>query len=308
MAHPAVAGAVDDRLGGDLPDGVRSRMARTERVTQLMARAVGRALAAADRLAFDDPPPRDVGIVVGTAFGCFLSNASHQQRVREAGPASASPRVFAATVSNAAAGEIGIAYRLGGPAVTLIAGAASGLTALTHATALLAEERCAALVAGGGDALGPPLMRWLTEAGMETHPPSEAAAFVVLETAATAARRGARALATVLGGGVGFDDLAAPVATALAQAGVRAVDLRVVVRGAPPPLRQAEARLIASLVDDTDAQVLPVKNHLGESFGAAGVLGLLVALPALAPGEHALLLDACGTGHVAALVVRRENP
>ena len=94
--------------------------------------------------------------------------------------------------------------------------------------------------------------------------------------------------------------------TALGTAAVPASALRVIVRGAPPPGRLAEARIVAELVGETDAQVLPVKNHLGETFGAAGPLGLLVALHALAPGEVGLLLDACGTGHVAALVVRRE--
>lgn len=121
MARRPVSGALATLLDADWPESVRSRVARAERVTQLMAGAAGRALATAGWEAPDEQPQRDVGIVVGTAFGCFLSNLTHQQRVRAHGPAGALPRVFAATVSNAAAGEIGIACKLGGPAVTLTA-------------------------------------------------------------------------------------------------------------------------------------------------------------------------------------------
>src|SRR5207237_450769 len=78
-------------------------------------------------------PETRAGIVLGTAFGCFLTNAAYQRRLAAEGPPGASPRLFAATVSNAAAGELAIAYRLAGPAVTVTAGGASGLAALGEA-------------------------------------------------------------------------------------------------------------------------------------------------------------------------------
>src|SRR5207244_11772102 len=113
-----------------LPEGVRARATRAERVTQLVLLAAGRALVAAGLEATDGAPRPRLGVVLGTAFGCFLTNAAFERRLLEGGPAAASPRLFAATVSNAAAGELAIAYRLGGPSVTLTAGGASGLRAL----------------------------------------------------------------------------------------------------------------------------------------------------------------------------------
>src|SRR5439155_1555458 len=84
---------------------------------------------------------------------------------------------FAATVSNAAAGELAIAYRLGGPSVTLTAGGASGIVALGHAADLVRAGRADALVAGGADALDDDLRRWLAAGGLDPgRAPAEGAA------------------------------------------------------------------------------------------------------------------------------------
>src|SRR5204863_2793216 len=166
---------------GHLPEVVRGRASRAERVTQLLLAAGGRALATAG---FDAAAAAETraGIVVGTAFGCFLTNAAYQRRVAAGGQAAASPRLFAATVSNAAAGELAIAYRLGGPAVTVTAGGASGLTALGEAMEAIRAGRADVVVAGGVDALGGALADWLDAAGLEFgRPPAEAGAAVVLE-------------------------------------------------------------------------------------------------------------------------------
>src|SRR5262249_42670516 len=188
------------------PEAVQARAARSERITALTLAAAGAALAAARLVPNGStaPNPR-AGVVLGTAFGCFLSNAAYQQRFVEGGPAAASPRIFAATVSNAAAGELAIAYRLAGPGGTLTArarrggggvrlpaGAASGRAALGPASDLLRAGRADALVAGGVDALGGPLTRWLAAGGLAAgRPPAEAAALLVLETPASARQRDA---------------------------------------------------------------------------------------------------------------------
>src|SRR4030095_8234517 len=132
----------------------------------------------------EEPRPGH-GIVLGTAFGCFLTNAAYQRRIATEGVRVASPRLFAATVSNAAAGEIGIAYRLGGPAVTVSAGAAAGLVAIGHAMDLMASGRADLVGTGGTDAAWPSLERWLADAGLTIGegPIRDAAAIVVLEPA-----------------------------------------------------------------------------------------------------------------------------
>jgi 3-oxoacyl-[acyl-carrier-protein] synthase II len=204
-----------------LPEVVRARASRTERVTQLAFAATAPALAMAGLVATDgDPRPR-IGVVLGTTFGCFLTNATFQRRLAEGGPAVASPRLFAATVSNAAAGELAIAYRLGGPAVTMTAGSVAGLAAIGHAVDLVRARQADALVAGGMDAVDAALERWLGDGGLAAAAPvAEGAAVLVLERAEHARARGARALGIVRDYALGFDpDGGGAAASGFAAAG-----------------------------------------------------------------------------------------
>jgi 3-oxoacyl-[acyl-carrier-protein] synthase II len=309
-AGTATAPALDD-----LAEPVRARAARTERVSQLALAAADAALLDAGLRLVDGEPRAGIGVVIGTAFGCFLTNAAYQHRVAAGGSAAASPRLFAATVSNAAAGEIGVAYRLGGPAITLTAGGAAGLVALGHAADLLQAGQAGALVAGGVDAAGDALAAWQRAGGLDAGRPSaEAAALLVLERPDAAAARGARVRGTILGHAAGFEQepeapdagaaLAAAVAAALADACVPPSDVAAVALGAPPRLAALEARAIETL---RGAARLAPKDAGGESFGASGPLGLLAALHAVAPGAAVVVLDVCATGHVAALVARRGD-
>jgi len=311
---PAPGGILPDAAVGALAEPVRARAARAERIVHLALGAGGAALAAAGLAATDGPPRPRVGVILGTAFGCFLTNAAHQRRVREAGAPAASPRLFAATVSNAAAGELGIAFRLGGPAVTLTAGGASGLVALGHAADLLAGGHADALLAGGVDALGDALVRWLDDGGLSVgRPPAEAAALVVLEPRAKARARGAAVLGTIAGCAAGFepapedggDGLTAAIRAALADAAVAPDALGVVVSAAPPALAGLEARALAAALGGARPPRVAPKDASGETFGAAGVLGVLAALGEAPPGTTALVLDVCPSGHVAALVATR---
>jgi 3-oxoacyl-[acyl-carrier-protein] synthase II len=204
-----------------LPEPVRARASRAERVTQLVFSAAGPALAMAGLATTDgDPRPR-IGVVLGTAFGCFLTNASYQHRFAEGGPAVASPRLFAATVSNAAAGELAIAYRLGGPAVTLTAGSVGGLAAVGHALDLLHTRQADVLVAGGMDAVDTALDRWIADGGLAAASPlGEGAALLILERAESARARGARALGVVRDYALTFDpDAGGSAAPGFAAAG-----------------------------------------------------------------------------------------
>jgi 3-oxoacyl-[acyl-carrier-protein] synthase II len=187
-----------------LPEPVRTRARRAERVTQLALSAAGAALGMAGLAVTEGDPRSRLGIVFGTAFGCLLTNAAYQRRFAEGGPPAASPRLFAATVSNAAAGEVAIAYRLGGPSITLTAGRVSGLVAIAHAIDLLEAGQADAILAGGVDAMGEPLERWMAEAGWSSGPAGEGAALLVLERSEAACARSARVLGTVCAARIGF--------------------------------------------------------------------------------------------------------
>jgi 3-oxoacyl-(acyl-carrier-protein) synthase len=299
-----------------LPDAVHGRALRAERVTQLALAAAGPALTAA-RLATCDGPPRPrLGIVLGTTFGCFLTNAEYQRRLAAGGPAAASPRLFAATVSNAAAGELAIAYRLGGPSITVSAGAASGLVALGHATDLVRGGRADVLVAGGVDALGPAVLDWMRDGGLDPGCPArEAAAVLVLEPPAAARARGCAVLGTIAGHAAGFEPrdgetlgLAAAVAQALCDADVAPAEIELHVSGAAPVRAEAEARAVRAALEGRTPRLLAPKATLGETFGAAGPLALLAALAAAPRGAAVLVTDVCASGHVAALVARGGDP
>jgi hypothetical protein len=258
-----------------LPERVRARAGRTERVTQLAFSAAGPALDRAGLARSDgDPRPR-LGIVLGTAFGCFLTNAAFQRRLVESGPAAASPRLFAATVSNAAAGELAIAYRLGGPAITLTAGVAAGLAAIGHAVDLLEAGQADVLLAGGMDAFDGALERWLAQGGLGAAlPAGEGAALLVLERVEHTHARNARVLALVRETTVFFRR---PDAT-------RAPEITVRSGSGPEPSS-------------------PRAPH---AFAAQGPFEVVAALGRLVPGAATTVSVVCPSGHGAAVTVERQ--
>lgn len=296
-----------------LPAAVRARAGRVEAVAQLALAAAGAALAEAGLAVLEGPPRPDVGVVLGTGFGCFLTNAAYQRRLASGGSTAASPRLFAATVSNAAAGEVGIAWRLGGPAVTLSAGAASGLAALGHAVAILRAGSARALVAGGMDAVDDAVTTWLDDGGMpDVGSPRAAAGVLVLESMDDARARGAAVLGTVDGAASGFvgdapDGLVAAIGRALAGATVEPGAVALVVSGAGPTQATLEQAALRMAFGDTPPPISAPKQALGETFGAAGPLGLLAALSEAPAGAPVLVVDCCPSGHVAALVARRGD-
>lgn len=307
-------GDLESRLDA-LPEVVRTRGLRAERVTQLALAAAGDALSAAGLLVTDGEPRPEAGVALGTAFGCFLTNASYQRRVATDGTRAASPRLFAATVSNAAAGEVGIGYRLGGPAVTLTAGAAAGLLAVSHAADLIAGGRARVMVAGGMDASGPALESWLADGGLPAGeaPVRGAAALVVLQPDDAIAHDGTPRIGRVLGYGAGFappgersgEGVSAAIRQALVTAALRASDLaQVILEGTPAGAEPARRVLHAILGGAGQSRVRAMRRD-AERFAAAGTRALLEALADVALDGPFLVLHACSSGHVAALVAER---
>jgi len=74
------------------------------------------------------------------------------------------------------------------------------------------------------------------------------------------------------------------------------------VSAAPPPLASLEARALAAVLGERRRRLLIPKRVFGETFGAAGILGVLAAGAEAGRGDPVLVLDVCPTGHVAALV------
>src|SRR4029453_5051724 len=188
-----------------VPEATRARTGRLDRICRLFL--------AASFLAVDDaalriaPPDAErIGLSFGTGLRCFLSEAEFYEKVIEQGAAAASPRVFAYTVSSAAAGEVSIALGIHGPNVTSHMGLAAGLGAIASGCDLFELGKADVVLAGGADANGGALVQALRDMSLLKSAdaalpfgdapgvwPSEGAAVAILERADRARARGAQA-------------------------------------------------------------------------------------------------------------------
>lgn len=113
-----------------------------------------------------------------------------------------------------------------GPVASVAGAEASGMAAIIAAARMIARNEADAVVAGAAQALQTPLLEHLRAQGFATRSapqpfddnrtgfvPTEAAAYVVLESAAHARTRGATVLATIAGIAEIFDATAEPLET-----------------------------------------------------------------------------------------------
>ncbi|HVO28219.1 MAG TPA: beta-ketoacyl synthase N-terminal-like domain-containing protein, partial [Candidatus Margulisiibacteriota bacterium] len=246
----------------------------------------------------------------------------YNQKLVEHGPTAASPRLFAYTVSSAAAGEVSIALGIKGANVTSHAGLAAGLQAIGYGFDLIRMGKADVVLAGGADALGAALVRGLADMQLlKTRAaqafrspvagvcPAEGAAVVVLERGDRALRRGARVLARIDGYAAGFEPsltqrrreptaIAETMCRALALSGRAAGDVGVVITSAHATALDALelAALQSVLADSTSPVLCAPKAACGETFGAHGALGVALATalfnePARAADNVAFGLD-----------------
>jgi 3-oxoacyl-[acyl-carrier-protein] synthase II len=318
-----------------VPSEARARIGRLDRICRLFLAASCLAVADAELVVARADPER-VGLSFGTGLGCVLSDAEFYSRVVEQGPAAASPRVFAYTVSNAAAGEVSIALGVHGPNVTMHMGLAAGVGAIGYGLDLLQLGRADVVLAGGADANGAELMQALHDMGLAKHPesarpfrdavpgvwPSEGAAVAVLEREAHARARGARAWARLAGYAAGFEPtltrrepeiegITATFQRALDASGQSGRDVDTVIASAHgTPIDACERTAVHAALGGADPRLLTPKESLGECFAGSGALGVAQAagLLAQAPptGADAVLVSSlCYSGSVAALVLTR---
>lgn len=283
-----------------------------ERQVALAADTAGRALDDAGL----DGAADGVLLVAGTSYGAHLDDAGttglHDWAV-------------------ATAARLGLAR----PPVSLSTACSSGADAVLVAAELIAAGFAERAVCGGADVLT--VAKRLGHTALGTMSPTtlrafdpradgmllgEGAGFLVLESAASAARRGVPAYAVVRGGGASNDaaGMTAPdptgdsvllaVRRSLAAAGARAEDVAVVnAHGSGTPLNDAvEACSFGRLwPGERRPTVFATKGALGHSLGATGAIeaiALVLALrdgqvppvPGLADGPRAMPLPAPAGG------------
>jgi len=335
----ADGGVIIDPIPLDaVPAEARGRIGRADRVCRLFVAASFKAVDDAG-LSLPWTNAERVGLSFGSGLGCLLSNAEFYEKVVEQGIAAASPRVFAYTVSSAAAGEVSIALGIHGPNVTSHMGLAAGVGAIGYGFDLIETDKADIVLAGGADANGAALVAALREMGLlknaETSRPfhdavpgvwpSEGAAVAVLERADRARARGARVWARIDGYAAGFepsltertpriDGIASTLGRALA-AGSRIVgEVGAVIASAHGTAVDAcERAALRAVLGAAEPQMLTPKEALGECFGASGALAVALAAgvleePGTEPGKAVLISSLCYSGSVAAMVLSGAAP
>jgi 3-oxoacyl-(acyl-carrier-protein) synthase len=233
-----------------------------------------------------------VGLVVSNAYGSLeaineLDRVAVLEDRRYINPAR-----FPLTVSNSAAGYASIWEDLRALNVSVSDGNCGALDAVACADMLLDQARADALLVGGAEAMSEALFLAFQRLGAGALL-GEGAALVVLETPASAQSRKATTLAEVAGYGTSFiapdrertlvhagpQSLERAIANALTDAEIDPSEVDVVVSGVSGVrgFDTAELHAIDTSLGERVCVVAP-KLVLGETFGAGGAMGMLVAL------------------------------
>jgi len=228
-----------------------------------------------------DSPGRDqMGVMLGTSFGCMEENQRFDRyEVVDGIVKGASPLVFKGTVDNAPAGWIAVAWKLGGPNATFVSGEGSALEALWSAEGLLRRRRASALLVGGVERFAD-IHLLLADRDTQRHGErlAEGAGIVVLEREDSLIARG-RSAEDAHAELVGVVRCCGPLDEALSRAMQRLeVDPKQVglVSLAVPTLEQAPSEVAGMCAEG--ALVVADKEVLGESHGAWGGLALSAAV------------------------------
>ena len=280
----------------------------------------GRIALASAKLALDDAAwssggNDDVGVAMGTFTAGLDSTVAYLRGLAKDGPAGVPAILFSNTVQNAAASVCAIEYGLRGPNVTFNQREASSLAAIAFAAGAVRDARVSAMLAGSTDWLEPLFFRVhdRLHALSPMHAGEDEAArpfdrrrngyilgdggfLLLLETAASAERRGARIYGELLAVASGAAPTAmnqwprdaAPIASRMRQAiedaGISASEVAAVIATAngSPVLDAIEAKAIQSVLPD-DLPVTSLKGAIGESSGG-GAAAIIAGLRCLAAG------------------------
>jgi 3-oxoacyl-[acyl-carrier-protein] synthase II len=250
-----------------------------------------------------------------TRFAVALGTTCGGMRIFEAWDAAAAagdppPADVARVPYFAPAVRVARAFGCRGPVATTQLACASGTAAIAVAAGWVAAGHADVVLAGGTDLLSRFLVAGFNclKATAERARPfdrdrrglvlGEGAGLLVIEDAAHAARRGARARAAVLGAGAAGDavHMTAPdregggaaraITAALAKAGIPpgAVDF-VSAHGTGTPYNDAmEAAALTRVFGTGGPVVHSIKGAIGHTLGAAGALEAVVCVQAIATG------------------------
>jgi 3-oxoacyl-[acyl-carrier-protein] synthase II len=252
------------------------------------------------------------GIVTGTAFGPAWVTEQLLRQILGQGPDQASPALFTESVASASAAQMALVIRARGPNQTLTQREASDLLALGEGARWIRDGRADRVLVGVVEENIPVLHALLDRFqalartdrfGSERARPfdrhrtgilaAEGAAVVVLESAATAAKRNAHPLCRLLAHGAAFDPsaqahdwgrgeegLAKALRRFLARSGRSPGEVDLIVSGASGSRRGDRLEALTLRAAWEARQLPPVvapKGTTGEYGGGFLVAGLLAA-------------------------------
>jgi len=280
-------------------------------------------------------PPGEVGVVLGSAWAALDSIVRFEREAWTEGPRFVDPGLFAETVANVPAGHVSIFFGWSALNATVVAGGASGLQAIVTALDCLAEGRAAVVVAGGADGVNQHVLRVRATHGVASESPraerrdwvgGEGSCLLALESGEHAARRGARVLGVLRRGATCWSDPRGVrpleprihlLRRLLDGAGLRPseIDLIVTARGGSPEPDEAQERVLRETFSPEVPPRISAGAVLGETWGAAGAIGVALALECVQrgapsgrgerdrPARDVLVIDGCASGHFGALLV-----
>ncbi|RQO46616.1 beta-ketoacyl-[acyl-carrier-protein] synthase family protein [Variovorax sp. KBW07] len=286
------------------------QLAGVDRVSQLAVAAADLAMRDAGIQAGDADPER-----IGVFAGCGMGGAAALEAAYR-GNGRVSPLTIPAFMPNAPAAHVAMRQGVQGPVLTYSVACASSSAAIAEAAKAVQRGEVDIAIAGGSEALIVPgvVLAWQAMQTLATFQPGEAAgavrpfatdrsgfvlgegaAFLVLESAERARRRGARSYATLAGWGLSSDatHLTKPDApgqaralrAALRQAGLKPRDVGYCnAHGTATRIGDVVERNALADVwgDDLDAlRVSSTKALHGHMLGAAGALEALITVLAL---------------------------
>lgn len=285
---------------------------RMARFTQFAISATREAMEMAGLLPGSDGSgeinPERIGTAVGTGIGGFEVLVEQHRKFLEKGPGKYHPLTVPIIISNMAAANVSIQFRLQGPNINISTACATGNHNIGAAFDMIRLGRADVMIAGGTESTmtafaldGYGQLRALStrnddptgasrpfSASRDGFVLAEGAGILVLESLAHAKQRGAEILAEVAGYGATSDayHLTAPepeargaaqaMRAALDDAGLKTEDVGYInAHGTSTPLNDAlETRAIKTVFGDYAAKlpVSSIKSMLGHSLGAAAGL------------------------------------
>jgi len=258
------------------------------------------AIALAEAKWIGNVPGAEIGLCLGTAWGCQDSIELYTSKLMEGNPKFAPPLVFTHGYANAPSSLVSIEFGLRGYNTCFAGGWTVGATALESAVDLIRRDPSQRLLAGGADALSEVAVRTMLADDMMTaglpRPfdasadgllPGEAAALLALESPQNARSREAEIFGYILGTGSagGADGAAAlsrAIGFALDESGIDRVDAVFASASGLRETDAAEAAAIAQLPGKPP--VVAIKSLIGEPCGAWAPVAVAAAICCIEAG------------------------